>query len=186
MRDDRADGEDADETPQPVIWSVALGVGPLPFLAVYAVLFLAHGLVYPVNPPDITSTRGGEAIAGVVAVVLFLLATIVLFWFLNGRRRWPFVIAQLAVFATSVAFILDSTTGSPAVPVVLALTSCAAVVLAAVPASWPHTGFSPPSRRRQARPPASGGGLSAARRGEDSSLVFGADDVDAAISDVRT
>jgi hypothetical protein len=178
MRDDNSiDDVDADvaETPQPVIWSVALGVGPLPFLAVYAVLFLAHGLIYPVNPPDITGSRGGEAIAGVVALALFVIGTIVLFWFLNGRRRWPFVLAQLAALGTCIAFLLDSTTGSPAVPSVLALTSAAALVLAALPSTWRHTGFSPPSRRQRRPVAAPADGLPA----------FGASGVDAAISDVR-
>jgi hypothetical protein len=176
MRDDTSVDDDVAETPQRVIWSVALGVGPLPFLAVYAVLFLAHGLIYPVNPPDITGSRGGEAIAGGVAVVLFVVGTIVLFWFLNGRRRWPFVLAQLAALGTCIAFLLDSTTGSPAVPSVLALTSAAALVLAALPSTWGHTGLSLP-HRRPARP---------AVPVDDGSSAFGASEVDAAISDVRS
>ena len=147
MRDD----DYPDPTPTPVIWSVALGVGPLPFLAVYSVLFIAHGFVYPVNPPDITNSQHGEGIAGIVAAVLFLVGVWVLWWFLNGRRRWPFVVGQLATFATAVDFLVDRTTGDAAVPLLLVATSAAAIVLALVPAGWAHTGF---EGRRRARPAA--------------------------------
>jgi FtsH-binding integral membrane protein len=88
-----------------------------------------------VQPPDITTTRGGEKIAGLVTVVLLVAVVVTLFWFMNGRRRWPFVIGQLATLVASVDFIVDSNTGSPAVPIVLALTSAAALVLALLPAS---------------------------------------------------
>lgn len=173
--DDRDDH--VEPTPAPVIWSVALGVGPLPFLGVYAVLFLIHGLFYPVQPPDITSTRGGEAVAGAIAAALFVLGAVFLLWFLNGRRRWPFVLGQLATLATALDFVLDSTTGPPAVPALLAVTSLTALVLAAHPASWRHVGVRGPRvparrRRRRAEPAAA-------------PARFGADEVDAAISDVR-
>ena len=133
------------ETPPAVIGSIALGVGPLPFLAVYAVLFIAHGFVYPVQPPDITGTRAGEGVAGIIAAVLFLVGTVTVFWFLNGNRRWPFVIGQLATLATAVDFTLDKSTGSAAVPVLLVLTSFTALVLASVPTSWAYMGFRRPS-----------------------------------------
>jgi hypothetical protein len=138
------------DTPPVVIGSIALGVGPLPFLAVYAVLFIAHGMFYPVQPPDITRTRGGEAVAGVVAVILAVLVILTIAWFLNGRRRWPFVVGQLATFGTAVAFVLDSRTGSPAVPIVLALTSGVALVLAFLPPSWAHVGARRPRLRGRA------------------------------------
>ncbi|MDP9118446.1 MAG: hypothetical protein M3O28_14520 [Actinomycetota bacterium] len=137
--------DDAPDTAPSVIWSVAAGVGPLPFLAVYAVIFLAHGFLYPVQPPDITSTRSGEAVAGVVAVLVAVLIVATIWSFMNGRRRWPFVISQLGVLATTVDFIADARTGSPAVPAGLLLTSTAAIVLAFLPASWAHVG------RRQPR-----------------------------------
>jgi len=143
------------ETPGPVIGSIALGVGPLPFLAVYAVLFIVHGMFYPVQPPDITSTQTGEAVAGWISLALFLFGTLTLFWFLAGKVRWPFVLGQLATFATSVDFILDSTTGSPAVPSLLVLTSGLAVVLALVPASWEYMRHRPPTLPRRRRRPAS-------------------------------
>ncbi|HJQ43340.1 MAG TPA: hypothetical protein VJ831_09665 [Jatrophihabitantaceae bacterium] len=181
-----------DPTPTPVIWSVALGVGPLPFLGVYSVLFIAHGFVYPVNPPDITSTQHGEGVSGIIAAVLFLLGVVFLWWYLNGKRRWPFVIGQLATFVTCVDFILDSTTGSPAVPLLLVVTSGVAIVLALLPAGWDHTGFtgftrfarpSQPSRHSHA---ATAPRASEVSEVEDPSIVFGASDVDAAISSLST
>ena len=53
----RARGSEDPETPTQAIWSIAAGVGPLPFLAVYSVIFIAHGFIWPVEPPDITTTR---------------------------------------------------------------------------------------------------------------------------------
>ena len=144
-----ADRDVQQETPPAVIGSIALGVGPLPFLAIYAVLFIAHGFIYPVQPPDITGSRTGEGIAGIISAVMFLLGTIVIFWFLNGRRRWPFVLAQLATLAASIDFIIDATKGPREVSVLLALTSLVALVLALVPASWAYMGFSRPRPERQ-------------------------------------
>jgi hypothetical protein len=132
------------ETPGPVIGSIALGVGPLPFLIVYAILFIVHGMFYPVQPPDITSTQGGEAVAGWIAFALFCVGVLTIFWFLGGIRRWPFLVGQLATFITAVDFILDSTKGSPAVPALLILTSGAAIVLALLPASWEYMDHFPP------------------------------------------
>lgn len=128
-----------------MIGSIALGVGPLPFLAIYAVLFIAHGFIYPVQPPDITGSRLGEGIAGIVCAAFFVIGTLVIFWFLNARRRWPFVIAQLATLGTSIDFVVDATKGPREVSLLLALTSLVAVTLALVPASWAYMGY---SRRR--------------------------------------
>ena len=181
-----------DPTPTPVIWSVALGVGPLPFLAVYSVLFIAHGWVYPVNPPDITSTATGEGVAGIIAAVLFLLGVVFTWWYLNGNRRWPFVIGQLATLVTCVDFILDRTTGGRAVPLFLVATSGLAIVLALVPSGWGHTGFtgfardSRPSRHRRAAAPPTAERSPQQPELDDPSIVFGASDVDAAISSLST
>lgn len=144
------DDDLARETPPVVIGSIALGVAPLPFLGVYAVLFIAHGFFYPVQPPDITASRAGEAVAGVVAVVLAVLLVLSILWFLDGRRRWPFVIGQLGALGTAIDFLVDSTKGSPAVPVVLVLTSATALVLAFLAPSWAHVGR-PRSRRYTGR-----------------------------------
>jgi hypothetical protein len=134
-----------------VIGSIALGVGPLPFLGVYSVLFIIHGMFYPVQPPDITTTQTGEAVAGWIALALFCFGVLTIFWFLGGSRRWPFVIGQLATFGTSLDFILDPTKGSPAVPVLLLATSGVALVLAMLPASWDYVGYFPPSLPRWGR-----------------------------------
>jgi len=146
------DDDDMREAPPVVIGSVAAGVGPTPFLGVYAVLFMAHGFFRPVQPPDITTTRTGEAVAGVIAAVLLVTVIITIFWFLDGRRRWPFVIGQLATLVTSIDFILDSTKGSPAVPVVLGLTSATALVLAFLPPSWVWVGARPGLPWRAGKP----------------------------------
>jgi hypothetical protein len=146
--------DDTREAPPAVIGSAAAGVAPTPFLAVYAVLFTAHGFFHPVQPPDITTTQTGEKMAGVIAAVLLLVIVLTIVWFLNGRRRWPFVIGQLATLITSVDFVLDPTTGSPAVPAVLALTSAAALVLALLPASSAWVGMQPRLPRRRAERPA--------------------------------
>jgi hypothetical protein len=140
------------DTPPPVIGSIAAGVAPLPFLGVYAVLFIAHGMIYPVQPPDITGSQTGEAIAGVIAMVLFLVLVVTIWWFLNGRRRWPFAIAQLATFITSLDFVIDSTKGSPAVPAVLLLTSGTALVLAFLAPSWAHVGRTMTVRPKRSAP----------------------------------
>lgn len=152
------------ETPPAVIGSIALGVGPLPFLAIYAVLFIAHGFIYPVQPPDITGSRLGEGIAGIICTVFFLVGTLVIFWFLNARRRWPFVIAQLATLGTSIDFVIDATKGPREVSVLLALTSFVALVLALVPASWAYMGYSRrgPKRSAPAGPMASSAPMSTA------------------------
>jgi len=140
------DDDDMREAPPVVIGAVAAGVGPTPFLAVYAVLFIAHGFFRPVQPPDITTTRTGEGLAGIIAFAVFLAIIITIFSFLNGRRRWPFVIGQLGTLVTSVDFLIDSTTGSPAVPAVLVLTSATALVLAYLPPSWAWVGARIPGR----------------------------------------
>jgi hypothetical protein len=132
------------ETPPSVIGSIAAGVAPLPFLLVYSVIFISHGVFYPIQPPDITSTRTGEAIAGFLAVLVALIIIVTIWWFLGGRRRWTFVVSQLAVLVTTIAFVADPNTGSPTVPLVLIVTSAAALVLAFVPGSNEHMAWQLP------------------------------------------
>ena len=64
--------DDEADTSLLVLTAAGLGFVPVPFLAMYALLFLLHGLFVPVQPPDITTTRGGEALAGLVALVLLV------------------------------------------------------------------------------------------------------------------
>lgn len=161
----RAEREIVDEdlnyrTPGHVSWAIATGTAPLPFLGVYAVLFLVHGLVHPVSPPDITDSRGGETLAGFIALALFVIGCLTLSWFANRRRRWPFLLAQLATLATALDFLLDDTKGGRGVAFLLVVTSLVSLVLALHPASWRHVGLEPPAllRRGHGAVPAPVGG----------------------------
>jgi hypothetical protein len=149
----RADDE-IRETPGAVVWAVAAGTAPLPFLAVYAVVFIVHGGVHPVAPPDITSTARGELVAGLIALGVFVVDVVALLWMLSGRRRWPFVLVQLAVLATAVDFLIDPTKGGRTVSAVVAVAALAALVCAFLPQSWQHVGRTPPQLRRRAKPAA--------------------------------
>jgi hypothetical protein len=144
------------ETPPTVIAAVAVGVAPLPFLAVYATLFIARGGFRPVNPPDITSTAHGELIAGFIAALLFILGTMSVFWFMSGTRRWFFVLGQAATLATAIDFVLDSTSGPASVPILLIITSVGALVLAAMPSSWSFLSDHRRARRSYSEPTQAG------------------------------
>jgi hypothetical protein len=130
--------DDLRDAPPPVIWAVATGVAPLPFLAVYAILFISRGTFRPVIPPDIGNSKGDELVAGLIALAALIIGALAAYWFLDGRRRWLFAIFEAATLGTAVDFVLDTTKGSPAIPIVLILTSLTALVLAFVPASWEH------------------------------------------------
>jgi len=134
------------ETPPTVIGAIAAGVAPAPFLLTYAVLFILHGTVFPVDPPDITGSQGGEALAGLVALAFLGLIVLGLGWFLSGRTRWLFLAGQLATLGTCINFLLDSTSGQPDVPIVLIVASGAAVILGCVPPSWSWTAPERPAR----------------------------------------
>jgi hypothetical protein len=136
----RRNSDSAADTPNPVITSIAAGVGPLPFLMVYSVIFIAHGFFWPVQPPDITTTRNGEAVAGLLAVLVALVIVLTLWWFLSASRRWPFVLVQLAVLGTAIAFIANPRTGSPTVPIALVVTSAVALGFALHPAAANYVG----------------------------------------------
>jgi len=144
--------DESHDAPPVVIGAVAAGVAPLPFLAVYAVLFVSRGTVHPVTPPDVGDSKTTELIAGLIAVALFVIGSLAALWLLDGRRRWLFVVCQLALLATSIDFIIDSSMGSRAIPIVLAATSLIALVLAAHPTTWQHLGQDPPGRRHRAKP----------------------------------
>jgi hypothetical protein len=132
--------EDGRPTPPAVTGAVSVGTAPLPFLAVYAALFLLHGGVHPVHPPDITNSQDGELVAGVITAVLFGIATLTLVWFLNRRRRWPFAFVQLVVLAACVDVLVDSTRGGRAIAVLLVITTLIALVLGFAPDGWTHVG----------------------------------------------
>ncbi len=139
------------EAPPVVVGAVCAGAVPVPFLGVYAVLFIVHGKFHPVVPPDITSTQHGEFIAGIVALVLFVISFVAVVMMLNGTRRWPFVIVQLAVLGGAIDLIVDSTRGGGVTGYFLVATSAIAVVLAFFPATWAYVRARPRRRRRIAR-----------------------------------
>jgi hypothetical protein len=136
--------DDERDSPPLVVGAVAAGVTPLPFIGVYAIMFLIHGSIHPVNPPDVTRTQGGELAAGFVALAVFLLASVALLMFLNGTRRWPFAITQAAILGTAIWFFADQTKGGATVSFLVILTSVAALGLAFAPQGWEHVRRPPP------------------------------------------
>ena len=145
------DDDEVRETPGAVIWAVAAGTAPLPFLAVYAVMFIVHGGVHRVVPPDITSSSHGELIAGFIALALFVIDIAALFWMMNGRRRWPFLLVQLGMLATAIDFFIDVTKGGRFVSFVVALAALAAIVCALLPPAWEFFDRRVPRLRRRER-----------------------------------
>jgi hypothetical protein len=157
--DVRNDDDEPREAPPAVVSAVAFGTAPLPFLAVYTVMFIVHGGLHPVVPPDITHSAHGELLAGFICLVLFVVSVIALLWMLSGRRRWPFAIVQLAVLGTAIDFAIDNTKGGRPISVILIATSIVSLVSAFLPPSWEYVGRSVPRRRkRPAMPLGSGAG----------------------------
>lgn len=136
MRHD--DDDDPRPTPPVVVGAVAAGTVPLPFLAIYAVLFIVHGSVHPVAPPDITGTTGGELVAGIIAAVIFIVCVIAEVWVVNGHRRWPFVIVQIGLLAASLYFLIDGSKGGSMISGVVAAAALVALVLILLPQSHAH------------------------------------------------
>ncbi|SOD74296.1 hypothetical protein SAMN05892883_3479 [Jatrophihabitans sp. GAS493] len=132
--------DDLKDTPPVVIGAIACGVAPIPFLLTYSAIFLMHGTVFPVDPPDITNSRLGEAFAGVVALVYLVAIIVSIGWFLSQRRRWFFLLGQLLSLVVAVDFLLDTSSGDPEVPLMLVITTFGAIVMGLLPASyhWVH------------------------------------------------
>ena len=126
------------DAPPIVVGAATAGSVPVPFLAVYAVMFIVHGKFHPVVPPDITSTQQGEFVAGIVALVLFVVSFVAVIWMLNGSRRWPFVAVQLGVLAGAVDLVVDDTRGGGITAYVIGLAAVVALVLAFMPQSWAY------------------------------------------------
>jgi hypothetical protein len=133
-----------------VVGAVAAGTVPLPFLAIYAILFIVHGTVHPVAPPDITSTTHGELVAGIIAALIFVVSVVALIWVVNGRRRWPFVLVELGMLGAALYFLIDGTKGGTTVSVLVAVAAAVAVVLMLLPPAWEHYG----ARARPGQQPA--------------------------------
>lgn len=124
---------DPRQTPGVVIAAVAAATVVVPFLIVYAFLFIARGIFVDVEQPDITSSRHGEAAAGLVATVFLVFVLWGMFRMLNGANRVVFWIGQLIALAGSVGFVLDSSSGDPQVPVVTAIAAALALALSLTP-----------------------------------------------------
>jgi hypothetical protein len=105
-----------------------------------------------VVPPDITNSAHGELIAGIIALALFVVAIVALLWMLNGRRRWPFVVIQLAIVATAIDFVLDDTKSGRTISCILGVAAIVALGFAFAPDSWTHVGRTRPTRRKPALP----------------------------------
>ena len=140
MRDDDRADDHARDTPPAVIAAVAAGTGALPFLAVYAAIFIIHGGFHHVVPPDVTDSNRGELIAGLVCLAAFVVTLTTLVWLLNAHRRWPFAVVQAALLAASVDLLIDPTSGGRVVSGLVAVTSLVALVLCAHPQMWDHLG----------------------------------------------
>jgi hypothetical protein len=150
------------QTPAAVTGAVACGVAPVPLLTVYALIFLIHGSVKPVHPPDVGSSTREEFIAGCISAVGLVVLIVSLLWFLNGKRRWPLAIAQLVGLGVFLDFMIDRTKGSPVIPALLVATSVITLVLMFASSSWWWLGRTAPGwvesiervvlRRRPAEP----------------------------------
>lgn len=145
-----------EDAPPVVVGAVAAGVTPLPFLAVYAILFIARGTVHPVTPPDVGHSKTAELVAGLIALALFVLGSLAAFWLLDARRRWPFMAYQFALLVTAVYLIVDRTSGAATIPVLLTATALIALVLGSLPQTWTYLRQDVPSwlGRRRVRQPA--------------------------------
>jgi hypothetical protein len=126
------------EAPPAVVTAVAIGTAPLPIVAVYTVIFLVHGSVHPVQPPDVTSSKQGEFLVGWATLAVFVVLTIGLLWFLNGRRRWPFAVLEIAMLGVCITFASDDTVSGRTVSVLVAIASVVALVCAFLPQSWAY------------------------------------------------
>jgi hypothetical protein len=121
---------DPTTTPGTVIAAVTAATVVVPFLIVYAFLFITHGLFVQVEQPDVTGSRAGEAVAGLLALAFLLVVLWGMLRLLNGRDRWVLIAGQLITFAVSLDFVLDASSGDPQVPAVLMLASALSIVLA--------------------------------------------------------
>ncbi len=121
--------------PGSIIAAVAAGTVPVPFLVVYAGLFLTKGFIVTGERPDITSSHAGEGLSGLVALGFLVIICFGLARMLSGRDRWLFLLGQVIVLAAACRFLFDPTSGGRSVSVVLALGAVVAIGLAWMPPS---------------------------------------------------
>jgi hypothetical protein len=127
---------DPTRTPPAIIGAVAAGTVVVPFLIVYSFLFIVRGAFVEVDQPDITGSRSGELVAGLVALGFLVFVLWGMGRLLNGWDRWVFAAGQLVTFAVALDFLLDSASGEPQVPAVVLVASLLALVLTCLPPSW--------------------------------------------------
>ncbi|MEO7262275.1 MAG: hypothetical protein ABI047_13630 [Jatrophihabitantaceae bacterium] len=127
---------DPTRTPATVIAAVAAGTAVVPFLIVYSFLFIVRGGFVQVDQPDITSTRSGELIAGLVALAFLIFVLWGMGRLINGWDRWVFLAGQLLTAGVALSLLLDSASGEPQVPAVVLSASVLAATLACLPPSW--------------------------------------------------
>jgi hypothetical protein len=128
----RVERRSDDETPGTVTAAVAASVAPLPFLAFYAAIFLARGTVFPANQPDVTSSRGGEALAGVGALLLLVFLTVGSYRFHAGRGRLAYLVGQGIVLGWVCYFLATPSSGGLQVALLVLVTTVVALALAFV------------------------------------------------------
>jgi len=124
------------EAPSSVVTAVVAGSVIVPFLIVLSVLFVSHGLFVNIDQPDVTSSRGGEAVVGGIVAAFLAIVVMGLAWLLSGRDRWLFAVGQFAGLAVSIDFVADKSRGEPYVPAVVLAASAIALISAFVPTSW--------------------------------------------------
>ncbi|MDQ1738728.1 MAG: hypothetical protein QOE53_380 [Pseudonocardiales bacterium] len=127
---------DPTRTPPTVIGAVAAGTVVVPFLIVYSFLFIVHGGFVQVDQPDITDSRSGELIAGLIALAFLIFVLWGMGRLLNGWDRWVFVAGQVLTFGVALDLLLDRASGEPQVPAVVLCASLLALVLTCLPPSW--------------------------------------------------
>ena len=147
---------DPHRTPGVVIAAVSAATVVVPFLIVYAFLFIMRGLFVQVEQPDITATRSGEAVAGFVALAFLILVLWGMLRLLNGSNRLIFWAGQLITAGAAARLLFDAGFGQPQVPAVVLLAALLAIVLSCLPRAtrWvrsaggerPLTDTKPPSR----------------------------------------
>jgi len=124
---------DPDQTPGVVIGAVAAATVVVPFLIVYALLFIAHGVFVTPEQPDITDSRHGEALAGLIAVIFLVFVVWGMSRMLNGSNRIVFWLGQVATAATALYLLLDDASGQRQIPAVVLLASLLALGLSVLP-----------------------------------------------------
>ena len=127
---------DPTRTPATVIAAVAAGTVVVPFLIVYSFLFIIRGGFVEVDQPDVTGSRTGELVVGLVAFGFLVFVLWGMGRLLNGWDRWVFLLGQLLTFGLALRLLLDSASGEPQVPAVVLVAALLAMVLTCLPPSW--------------------------------------------------